>query len=690
MVVLSSSLLSFVFCLLVTIFTSEASTDTEIQVHNNTQNYHYCCDFNHVRGNYTANSTYHTNLNTLLSTLTSNTEIEYGFYNSSQGENTDKVYAIGLCTGDIKPDECRNCLNGSRANLTELCPNQKEAIGWYEDEKCMLRYSDRSILDLMETGPAFYANNMDNATDLDQFNKDVNTLLGNLKNEAALGDSRLKYAVGNTSGPDNKLIYGLVQCTPDLSGSECFDCLSQSIERIPIDCCKDRKGGRVVRPSCNMRFETSFLFYGDTAYVSPTPPSSTTTNTTSEVKSNKATIIAIAIAVPVVVFFAVVLIFFFICIRMRKPGEKFEAQQETYDDDDDNEIDISESLQFSFNTIREATNDFSDSNKLGQGGFGAVYKGRLINGQEIAVKRLSRDSGQGEREFKNEVLIVAKLQHRNLVRLLGFCLEGRERLLVYEFVTNKSLDYFIFDQTNRAQLDWEKRYKIIAGTARGILYLHQDSRLRVIHRDLKASNILLDEDMNPKIADFGLARLFVVDQTHADTNRVVGTYGYMAPEYAMHGQFSEKSDVFSFGVLVLEVVSGQRNSGIRHGENIDDLLSFAWRRWKEGRATDIIDPTVNSGSRNEIMRCIHIGLLCVQDNVAARPTMASIVLVLNSHSLSLPLPLEPAFYLDSRTGNLPNMQLWELNSETTRSNEYTTRSAQESVNEASVTEPYPR
>uniref|UniRef100_A0A0R0I641 Serine-threonine/tyrosine-protein kinase catalytic domain-containing protein n=1 Tax=Glycine max TaxID=3847 RepID=A0A0R0I641_SOYBN len=164
----------------------------------------------------------------------------------------------------------------------------------------------------------------------------------------------------------------------------------------------------------------------------------------------------------------------------------------------------------------------------------------------------------------------------------------------------------------------------------------------------------------------------------------------MAPEYAMHGQFSEKSDVFSFGVLVLEVVSGQRNSGIRHGENIDDLLSFAWRRWKEGRATDIIDPTVNSGSRNEIMRCIHIGLLCVQDNVAARPTMASIVLVLNSHSLSLPLPLDPAFYLDSRTGNLPNMQLWELNSETTRSNEYTTRSAQESVNEASVTEPYPR
>ncbi|XP_027364923.1 putative receptor-like protein kinase At4g00960 [Abrus precatorius] len=672
MSVFALRLLSFLCCLLsIIIFISQVSAD------NTTQNYHYFCNFNN-RGNYTPNSSYHTNLNTLLSTLISDTQINYGFYNFSFGQSTDKVNAIGLCRGDVKPDECRSCLNGSRANLTQLCPDQKEAIGWYEDEKCMLRYSDRSIFNLEETGPAYYANNMKNATDLNQFNEDVRTLLDSLKSTAALGDSRFKYAAGNKSGPDDQVIYGLVQCTPDLSGSQCDDCLVQSIARIPIDCCKDKIGGRVVRPSCFMRFETSFLFYGPAAYV---PPSSNTTNPPSKGKSNTATI-AIAIAVPVVVVTVVVFIFICICLRASKSRTKFEIQQEGYDDD---EIDISESLQFDFNTIRDATNDFSDSNKLGQGGFGTVYKGRLSNGKEIAVKRLSMQSSQGDVEFKNEVLLVAKLQHRNLVRLLGFCLEGRERLLVYEYVPNKSLDYFLFDRTKRAQLDWEKRYKIIVGAARGILYLHEDSQLRVIHRDLKASNILLDEEMNPKISDFGLARMFIVDQTHADTSRIVGTYGYMAPEYAMHGQFSMKSDVFSFGVLVLELVSGQRNTGIQHGESIEDLLSFAWRNWKDGRAANIVDPTLNSSSQNEIMRCIHIGLLCVQENLAARPTMASVVLGLNSHSVTLAVPSEPAFYVDN-TANLEDIQL--LDSGATRSSEQTT--TQDSVNEASITELYPR
>ncbi|XP_040971413.1 G-type lectin S-receptor-like serine/threonine-protein kinase At1g11410 [Gossypium hirsutum] len=235
-------------------------------------------------------------------------------------------------------------------------------------------------------------------------------------------------------------------------------------------------------------------------------------------------------------------------------GIQGSTQQDLEEQEDNNERgkgDLEVPL-FDFQTISIATNNFSLQNKLGQGGFGAVYKGILENGQEIAVKRLSKKSGQGIDEFKNEVLCISKLQHRNLVKLLGCCIEPHERLVIYEFMPNKSLDSFIFDEKQRILLDWPKRFQIINGIARGLLYLHQDSRLRIIHRDLKASNILLNYEMTPKISDFGLARSFGEDEIEANTTRVVGTYGYMSPEYAIDGLFSIKSDVFSFGVLVLE------------------------------------------------------------------------------------------------------------------------------------------
>ncbi|KAI6704347.1 hypothetical protein NL676_007309 [Syzygium grande] len=373
---------------------------------------------------------------------------------------------------------------------------------------------------------------------------------------------------------------------------------------------------------------------------------------------------------------------------------------------------IHKSLRFDFGTIRAATDDFSDSMKLGQGGFGAVYKGQLSNGREIAVKRLSQNSSQGQVEFKNEVILLARLQHRNLVRLLGFCLEGVERLLIYEFVPNSSLDQFIFgmflrlsflksntremikspskrvDPQKRVNLNWNRRHKIIMGVARGMLYLHEDSRLRIIHRDLKASNILLDLDMNPKISDFGMARLFELDQTQAETNRIVGTYGYMAPEYVMNGNFSVKSDVFSFGVLVLEIVSGQR-SNHRMGNDKEVLISYVWKHWMEGSLSNIIDPSIAYGSTTEISRCIHISLLCVQENAASRPTMASVLLMLNSHSVSLQVPSRPAFFLHNGIEfDMPSTQDYSSRvSEVERSR---SNSNQFSKNEASMTEPYPR
>ncbi|KAJ4745366.1 Serine/threonine-protein kinase [Rhynchospora pubera] len=265
---------------------------------------------------------------------------------------------------------------------------------------------------------------------------------------------------------------------------------------------------------------------------------------------------------------------------------------------------------FHASVISAATNNFALANKLGEGGFGTVFKGELEGGQRIAVKRLAKFSTQGLGEFKNEVILIAKLQHVNLVRLLGCSIEGEERMLVYEYMENKSLDTIIFNKARSSQLNWHKRFEIMKGIARGVLYLHEDSRFRIIHRDLKTSNVLLDENMNPKISDFGIARIFGGDEKKSHTNRVVGTYGYMSPEYAMDGVFS------------------------------------AWTLWKDGKALELLDSSISSNSNNnlQIMRCIQVGLLCVQDRQDDRPHMSEVVLMLNSLNTSLPEPKQPGYF----------------------------------------------
>ncbi|KAL2559687.1 Cysteine-rich receptor-like protein kinase 10 [Forsythia ovata] len=384
--------LAFIFLNLTNLFASVESLN-------------YNCQDN---GNYTSNSTYRANLNTLLSSVSSNIDSN-GFYNTSTGDIPNRVYSIALCRGDVQLDKCRSCINNATRTILQLCPYQKKAILWERSDMCMIRYSNEYIFGTLKTFPRFGGWNVNNVTSKEEFNKDLKTLLDSLRDQAAYGGSLKKFAAAIGTGPDILTIYGLVQCTPDLTS------------------------------------------------------------------------------------------------------------------EDYNEISTVETLHYDFGTIRAATDNFSDANKLGQGGFGIVYKGKLPNGQKIAVKRLSMNSGQGDVEFKNEVVLVARLQHRNLVRLLGFSLQGSERLLIYEFVNNGSLDHFLFDPIKRPCLDWDRRYKIIGGVARGILYLHEDSRLKIIHRDLKAGNVLLDEEMNAKISDFGMARLFVQDQTQGNTSRVVGT-----------------------------------------------------------------------------------------------------------------------------------------------------------------------
>ncbi|KAL0329896.1 UNVERIFIED_CONTAM: G-type lectin S-receptor-like serine/threonine-protein kinase [Sesamum radiatum] len=299
---------------------------------------------------------------------------------------------------------------------------------------------------------------------------------------------------------------------------------------------------------------------------------------------------------------------------------------------------------FTYASIQSATNNFSSDYKLGQGGFGPVYKGKTSEGQDIAVKLLSRQSGQGLLEFKTELILISKLQHVNLVKLLGFCNHGDKKMIIYDYMPNKSLDFFLFRPSNREQLNWRQRFNIIEGIAQGLLYLHKYSRLKIIHRDLKPSNILLDKDMNPKISDFGLARIFKQNVSEANTIRRAGTYGYMAPEYAMQGIFSVKSDVYSFGVIVLEIISGKKNNGFHQIEGPLDLVEHAWELWNKDCALEIMDPTLRASCiADQVQRCIHVGLLCVENHAVDRPTIEDVISMLKNNTSSVSMPKNPAF-----------------------------------------------
>ncbi|CAL9015225.1 unnamed protein product [Prunus brigantina] len=463
-------------------------------------------------GTYTARDKYQENLNILLYSLSSNTQINSGFYNSSRGQDPNKINAIALCRGDLPLESCQDCLYKSTYILLDNCPTHKEAIIWAE--RCMVRYSNKLIFGIEQTDPLKHLPSPNYPRNPKQFEPVLTHLLGNLSDTAASRNSLKKFAAGHAIVPGGEPIYALAQCTPDIDKLNCRSCLQQSVKEIRT-CCGETNGGRVLKPSCNLRYENNVksCFYAPTAdsFVDiPAPEEG--------IRFSPSKIIVTSIVAFIAV--SVMLVAFYCFARRRSVRDKYRNSTAPIG----NDTNSVESLQFDLGTIETATSKFSDNNKLGEGGFGVVFKGTLANGHEIAVKRLSKSSKQGVQEFKNEVALVAKLQHRNLVRLLGFCLEGEEAILVYEYVPNKSLDYFLFESKKREQLDWSSRCMIIEGIARGILYLHEDSRLRVIHRDLKASNILLDGKMNPKISDFGMARMFgIEDQTQGNTKRIVGT-----------------------------------------------------------------------------------------------------------------------------------------------------------------------
>ncbi|OAY67172.1 Cysteine-rich receptor-like protein kinase 25 [Ananas comosus] len=528
-------------------------------------------------GNYTANSTYESNLRQLLPSLSSvASESGPGFSTASAGESPEQVFGLALCRGDINATHCRACLDGASNDTQQLCPYDKAAVIWYD--YCPLRYSNQNFTSVLDNSQQVFMWNTQNITGerfpgytrnktiYDFFNQVVNTLMSEVANWAASNSNSGKpFATGElTISNAFPTIYGLVQCAPDMSGPECRQCLQGLIGEM-LNWFDGRQGGRILGVWCNLRYEV-YPFYDGNPTIrlssvapgdlpgTPQPPSTRPGSSPPLTVSPPPQIPTESNQLTDTVERA-----------------KLYHSRPTFNFDTDEVIRLwkseessSEFSLFDFATLVNSTNNFSIESKLGEGGFGPVYKGLLLNGLEIAVKRLSAHSGQGLVEFKNEIQLIAKLQHRNLVRLL--------------------------DQTRGATLDWQKRFTIVEGIAQGLLYLHKHSRLRIIHRDLKASNILLDSEMNPKISDFGVARIFDSNETQANTNR-------------------------------------------------------AWEVWKEGRWFELIDPSLDGSSETyEVVRCIHVGLMCVQENAADRPTMSNVIVMLSSDSTNLPDPKQPAYF----------------------------------------------
>lgn len=313
---------------------------------------------------------------------------------------------------------------------------------------------------------------------------------------------------------------------------------------------------------------------------------------------------------------------------------------------------------FDYQKLKKATKNFHPNNLLGRGGFGPVYQGKLEDGRLFAVKKLALDkSQQGETEFLAEVRMITSIQHKNLVRLLGCCSDGPQRLLVYEYMKNRSLDLIIYGKSDQF-LNWNIRFQIILGIARGLQYLHEDSHLRIVHRDIKASNILLDEKFMPRIGDFGLARFFPEDQAYLSTT-FAGTLGYTAPEYAIRGELSEKADIYSFGVLVLEIISGRRNTDLTLPSEMQYLPEYAWKLYERSKVIDLVDPKLQNDGflHKDVLQAIHVAFLCLQPHANMRPPMSEIAAMLTCKPEIVETPMKPAF-LDRRRRKNENLS-WD-------------------------------
>ncbi|KAL7590232.1 hypothetical protein Lser_V15G41134 [Lactuca serriola] len=577
------------------------------------------------------------------------------------GTGPDSNYGLAQCYGDLSSQDCILCYAEARTVLPSCFPNNGGRI--YLDG-CFMRVQNYSFYHEY-TGPndKLVCGNTTAKSGL--FGAAVRQAVGNAVVE---GSRNWDYfARGESVVNVNESVFVMAECWRSLTPAECRACLENA--SAAISKCLPWSEGRVLNTGCFMR-------YSDTDFLNPIVVATGS--------SNRGKIIAIVVSVVSSVTVLTVALMIILYIWKQRYIQK--KRKGSYDAKKLSKMLNDSSLNFKYSTVEKATGNWDECNKLGQGGFGTVYKGILSDGREIAVKRLFFNNKFRAADFYNEVNMISSVEHKNLVRLLGCSCSGPESILVYEYLPNMSLDRFIFDATKGKTLNWNKRFFIIIGTAEGLVYLHENTKNRIIHRDIKAANILLDLRLRAKIADFGLARSFQDDKSHIST-AIAGTLGYMAPEYLAHGQLTEKADVYSFGVLLLEIVTGMENNKSKTTEYTDSLVSIAWKHFQEGTVEEIFDPNLmmhlypNTNYHKEAKKVVQIGLLCTQEAPSLRPTMSMLLKMLAKDDEPLPLPSNPPF-IDEKT--------MELNDISEKLQNYSYTDSSSSVATVSQSHFYPR
>ncbi|KAL8116963.1 cysteine-rich receptor-like protein kinase 2 [Apium graveolens] len=519
------------------------------------------------------------------------------------------VFGLAQCRNYLSTADCVACFDAGVDQIKQSCPAYDGAHIVYEG--CFLRYEAHNFFNEFtaqdNSGVCSTNRSVSQAT---AFNQVVAGLLPDLvsatpkMNQVFAATTRQVFDGGVTA-----TVYAVAQCVETISKTDCQSCLTVAYNNIQN--CPPEADGSAINMRCFMRYSNT-SFFADNQI----------TNIAQYLKgggSSKKTAIIGAVVGGLVLLLLILSFFLWKRSRMSKKAGSGNISGIN---------NVQGPLIYSYRDLKAATKDFSSEYKVGEGGFGDVYKGIIKNGDIVAVKKLAITSTRVNTEFESEVRLISNVHHRNIIRLLGCSAKGPEKLLVYEYMENGSLDTFLYGD-KRGTLTWKQRVDIIMGTARGLTYIHEQFHVCIIHRDIKSSNVLLDDDFQPKIADFGLARLLPNDQTHLST-RFAGTFGYTAPEYAIHGHLSEKVDTYAYGIMVLEIISGRRCSDMTNEAGTESLLQYAWKLYENDMHWKLIDETLDPSEYEveNVKKITEIALKCTQSPVSVRPTMSEVLVLL--------------------------------------------------------------